>query len=557
MTEKSLYWEYRGNGMDGFGVNDGPSTRVLPDPEAGQLLCRVDSVTLCASDVKMIRLGNDYPLFKGRDFDKNPAVCGHEVSLTVVKPGPDMGKKWPAGMRIGIQPDVYLNGERFCIGVNVPGGFAQYMILGKEVFISDQGSTAFPVPEDLSYAAVAQLEPIACTEASFRDWSRPDWRTDGVLLCWIGSQCGDGFKLDMPVVHKRMLLVDPGSRMPCISGAEQLIGAESYSSVPEALKAAPQIDDLLILGNPPEEELEAMIKALADDAIFCWLPDSEPPASVRMDIAQVHYGKIGWRGAPDKTLSTAMKIDRIRNHYKPGGKLLIMGGAGAMGRIHTLRALQDDDGPHTIVVTNLTWDRLELLQDSFGPIAKNKGKNLYTMATNEGDDWQKALREWTDGGGFDDIIVCAPGKIPAQEALPFLARDGRIAYFSGTSYGQIVDIPLGWVAWYGASVTASSGSNVSDQLKVLDKIRAGSLDPNLNVSAILGMAALKQGLLAVSEGRFAGKLVLYPQLSDLPMTSLENLGDISPELAAYVAANGWNRDAEKILYQAYAIQETL
>jgi hypothetical protein len=377
------------------------------------------------------------------------------------------------------------------------------------------------------------------------------------LLCWIDSHCGDGFKLDAPFAHKRMLLVDPGGRTPSIGGAEQLNGAEAYPSAQEALEAVRQIDDLLILGNPPEEELEAMIKALAGDAIFCWLPDSEPPAGVKVDIAQVHYGKIGWRGAPDKTLSTAMSADRIRNHYKPDGKLLIMGGAGAMGRIHTLRALQDDNGPRTVVVTNLTWDRLELLQNSFGPIAGRKGKNLYTAATNEGDDWQKMLREWAGDGGFDDIIICAPGKIPAQDALPYLADDGRIAYFSGTSYGQIVDVPLGLAAWYGASITASSGSNVSDQLQVLRKIKEGSLDPNANVSAILGMAALKQGLLAVAEGRFAGKLVLYPRLVDLPLTPIEKLGGISPDLAEYVTANGWDRKAETLLYKVPAAQEKL
>lgn len=145
LPEIQLSWIFYGKSMDSFGYDARPEPRPLIMPGAGEVLARVDAVSLCASDVKMIDMGNDYPLFKDRDFTQHPAVLGHELALSSVASGSNMAEIWPAGRRFGVHPDVYLNGERFCIGVNVMGGMAEYILLGKEVFASDQGSCAFPI----------------------------------------------------------------------------------------------------------------------------------------------------------------------------------------------------------------------------------------------------------------------------------------------------------------------------------------------------------------------------------------------------------------------------
>ena len=58
---------------------------------------RVDAVGLCASDAKMIRLGNQYPLFYGRDLARQPTRLGHEVALTAVR----VGERWSRGTATG------------------------------------------------------------------------------------------------------------------------------------------------------------------------------------------------------------------------------------------------------------------------------------------------------------------------------------------------------------------------------------------------------------------------------------------------------------------------
>lgn len=68
--QTNIYWPFGGQGMDSFGVNDQPLTEELPIPKENEVLARVDAYTICASDVKMIQMGNAYPLFKDRDFNK-------------------------------------------------------------------------------------------------------------------------------------------------------------------------------------------------------------------------------------------------------------------------------------------------------------------------------------------------------------------------------------------------------------------------------------------------------------------------------------------------------
>ena len=60
-------------------------------------------------------------------------------------------------MRVGIQPDVYKEQLRYCIGVNVEGGMQTYMLLHESVFNSDHGVTIFPVKESISYAPLHSL----------------------------------------------------------------------------------------------------------------------------------------------------------------------------------------------------------------------------------------------------------------------------------------------------------------------------------------------------------------------------------------------------------------
>ena len=54
------------------------------------------------------------------------------------------------------------------------------------------------------------------------------------------------------------------------------------------------------------------------------------------------------------------------------------------------------------------------------------------------------------------------------------------------------------------------------------------------------------------EGRFAGKIVIFPQLRGLPLTSLGDLAGGDAEIAAALGPDrAWNSEAEALLFTRY------
>ena len=544
-----LRWMLYGRGFASFGRHDSPVPQPIPAPGPREVLARVDAFCICASDVKMIAMGNDYPLFRGRDFSREPAALGHELALTVVRPGADMAAQWPAGKRFGIQPDVYLNGERFCIGVNVAGGMAEYILLGEEVFTSDHGSCAFAVDDEISYAAVAQTEPLACVEAAFVRHSRTDLQPGGRLLIYIDPAISSTFILDRPLNAKDITVIDAGSRLDKIDmPAGTVICRRGAELIPELY------DDVLIIGNPDNAILTSLTECLAVNGLLCWLQEAPLRCGARADIAKIHYHNLALTGSTDKRLSSALNPGKYRYDYQPAGTLLISGGGGSMGRIHLLRALKHPQGPRRIIVTNNSRTRLDIMRADFQEMATANQREIVYIALQDTPDYKNRLRSLLGPDGASDIVVCAPGIAPLEAVVEFLADDGLLVLFSGTAYGRFGDIPLGQAAAGKATISASSGSSVQDQLRVMEKIRRGEMAPDFNVAAVAGLLAAKEGVMLVKEGKATGKVVVYPQLKYLPLTPLNELAQWDEILAEYVREHGWSRQSEILLAQRYHIK---
>ncbi len=542
MAQKNMVWYYRGMGMDSLGKMGKPEEKQIERPGKDEVLARVDALAICASDIKMINMGREYPLFRNRNFENFPAILGHELSLTVVEAGKNLEQRWKPGMRIGIQPDVYMDSIRYCVGVNTDGGMQQYILLKKPTFYSDQGETIFPVKKELSYAAVAQLEPNACVEAAYRRWGREDFKRDGSLLLYIGEEGDESFVLDKNLCHARISAFIKGKKTKKYPDNMRV-----FHSLEQAIKSEKEgFHDILIMGSTADEELELMINHMNQDGLFCWLVQSETGQKVHVDIAKVHYGTMNWIGTDTHCLSDAFRKENRRYELKKDGKMLIMGGAGAMGRMHTLRALTMKDGPKVIVVTAKGRKRLNALKEDFFKIAQEQGKQLEIVAINE-NGWKEKLRSICGKEGFDDVIVAAPGVEPVENAVLFLRKDGMLVLFSGTKYGSYTKLPIGYTASFHGKIHASSGSTVEDQKHILEKIESGQYQLDKNVMAVAGLNALKDAAEAVASGKFSGKVIVYPQLLKLPLTDLKEIGAYDTVLAQ-IAKNGWNQQAERRLY---------
>jgi hypothetical protein len=86
----------------------------------------------------------------------------------------------------------------------------------------------------------------------------------------------------------------------------------------------------------------------------------------------------------------------------------------------------------------------------------------------------------------------------------------------------------------------------------VQKTIAGELAPGHAVAAVGGMEAAPEGLRALMENRYPGKIVIFPQLRGLPLTSLADLAANHPELGAALGEGGvWTTAAEAILFSRY------
>jgi hypothetical protein len=98
----------------------------------------------------------------------------------------------------------------------------------------------------------------------------------------------------------------------------------------------------------------------------------------------------------------------------------------------------------------------------------------------------------------------------------------------------------------------TSGSTIEDMRIVLRKVERDGFDTNASVDAISGMAGAIDGLASVENRTLAGKIIVYPMLHDMGLTSLDELDSHFPTVAAKLDGGKWTRDAEQELLRVAA-----
>jgi hypothetical protein len=145
--------------------------------------------------------------------------------------------------------------------------------------------------------------------------------------------------------------------------------------------------------------------------------------------------------------------------------------------------------------------------------------------------------------------VTAPVAAAVRDASLALAPDGMLVLFAGVPVGTRVALDMSPVFLGSVQYTGTSGSRIADQALVVEKTVAGGLAPGRALGAVGGMEAAQESLRALVEGRFAGKIVIFPHLGDLPLTSLSELGEREPAVGAALGPGGaWTTEAEAELF---------
>jgi threonine dehydrogenase-like Zn-dependent dehydrogenase len=215
-----------------------------------------------------------------------------------------------------------------------------------------------------------------------------------------------------------------------------------------------------------------------------------------------------------------------------------------MGQMHAQRAIRQAQPPATILCTARTPHRLVELEEAFGAEARERGIEFVTFSLSS-NDYERRLAAIA-GEGFDNIVVMAPSTTAIADAAAYLAPDGVMNVFAGLKRGTGVSLDLSGVYQHNIRFIGHTSSTIEDLRQMLDQTEAGQLSPNRSVKAIGSLDAFRDGLAAVRDARFPGKVVIYPQIKDFPLTPLTELSETLPTVYAKLKdGREWTVEAER------------
>ena len=544
---RTLAWNVYGKGVENVGRDGRPEEVDVPAPAKDQILVRVDAVGLCFSDVKLIRLGGEHPKLYGQDLATKPTRLGHETAVTVVAAGSDLADRFHPGQRLAIQPDIYTNGRSTAYGYTIPGGLIGYHVLGPEVLAADDGAYVTDVGDRIGYAETALTEPWACVEAAYTQRRRLTPAPGG--RAWLAGRPGDTRTYELGDALA-------GAREIVLSGLRDDLEAAVRSSAPKAAisvvdeaEVRGPFDDIIVLGPKSASLVSRASDALAFRGLLNLVGDEPLDRPVDIDIGRIHYHYTAYVGTRGPDVSASYGEARNRAELRAGGVALFVGAAGPMGQMHLERALTMPNGPATLIAVDLDRERLETARSRFEPIASARGRRLVVSATAGEEDLAMLVARETKGRGVDDVIVTAPTAAAVTQAARVMAGDAMLVLFAGLPVGTRATVDISRVYLHGAQYTGTSGSRIADQALVVAKTLNGVLSPAHAVAAVGGIESAADGLRALMEGRFPGKIVIFPQLRGLPLTSLEDLAASDPDIAAALGPGGtWSTEAEAVLF---------
>lgn len=555
-------WPLYGAGLENLGVDRQPIEVPLPAFGPDELLVRHDACGLCFSDTKVINLGQDHPRIF-RDIKVEPVVLGHEVSLTVVGVGENLRDRYHIGDRFIVQAEIYYKGVNWAYGYMLQGGLSRYGVLDERVLNGDDGVYLIPVQPQTGYAESALTEPWACVTAAYGLHYRTGLKAGGTA--WIigagvrGQESGVGYTIsqgfDVDAHPARLILTDvPAAfaawlRERAVALRVAVLEAPAVADLPVT-----EVDDIVLLGADPDL-IEAASPRLAKDGVFAIVADQPMPRKVSLDAGRVHYNNWVYVGGKGPDIAAVYSAVPVRSELKAGGRAWFIGAAGPMGRMHVQRAIEVPNGPQVIVCTDVSDMRLQDLSDSYAAEAAAKGIEFICINPMNKEAYQSIMSRFRtpppsqgvgrEGGGFDDIIVLAPVAALIGDGAAWLADDGVLNIFAGVARGTMATFDASDIYLRDVRYIGQSGSKIDDMRLMLYQAETGTLSPNRSVAAIGSLSAAWDGIKAVKEQTFPGKIVIYPNIKDLPLTPLADLKDTLPTVyAALKDGREWTNAAE-------------
>jgi len=561
LPQRSWAWNLYGAGMENMGKNGEPEPFSIPQSSDDQLLVRIDSVGVCFSDVKILKQGGSHPKLYNRNLSVEPTRLGHEVSLTVVKVGKNLAGEFQPGQRLAVQPDIYQNGISTAYGYTIPGGLAQYHLIGKEVLETDAGACLLPMHDSMGYAESALLEPWGCVVAAYTQRRRLDPKTGGTM--WIIGPPDNTTEftfskgLDSPAT---IVLTDAPPSIKKLASATQAkviernnLAPDGFETISRELTDGKGFDDIVML-NPTSANVVGQVARLIARRGTLNLVGAKPlDGLVQVDFGRLHYDYIAFMGNASLDIAASYGEERNRCELRAGRTAVFVGAGGPMGQMHIQRALELPDGPQLVIATEISDERLQTLSDMFAPLAEKHNRTILLFNPNTArQSFRDFVMQATQSQGADDVVVCVPFAALMAEGDTVMKPDGMLVFFAGVPNGTMGAVNLSNVYLSNAQYTGTSGLTIHDQASVMERRIAGTLSPGRSVAAIGGLETAADAIQSVIDSKYPGKVVIFPQIHNLPLISLRELKDRLPEVAAKLGEDMmWTNEAEEALIEKF------
>jgi threonine dehydrogenase-like Zn-dependent dehydrogenase len=550
LPEKMNVWHYYGKGLDSLKLEEAPVPQINPN----QLLVRQDAVGLCFSDTKVIWLGPDHPRMTGRDFNSNPVTLGHEVSCTIVKVGDNLNDKYKIGQRFIIQADIFYHGVSMAYGYVIPGGLAEYSVIPEVMLEGDAGCYLLPLWESAGYVETALVEPWACVVSAYNQTHRDSIKQDGYLLVLAGKGAKD---IDWSETisarnHPKLILV-AGEKI-ALPRAEYLDSIDNWSDLKNQKTEGHGFDDIIVIGDAAYEDVENAAAVLADHSLMNFVGPHSFSRPLSLDIGRIHYNWHHYVGTGTNRVADGYQEKRSAD-ITEGGLSWFIGAGGPMGQMHVQRAALHPRPPRRIVATDIDSSRMKALTDRLEGAAKERGVELIAINPNDmtPEEFDKRLRELSNGKGFDDVVSLVPVPALIEQAMNYLADGAWFNLFAGIARGTMGMLDINAIKFRKVRYIGSSGSALSDMQETLEKVHTGELSTNASLAAIGGMKTAKEGMAAVKNGKYPGKSLIFPLIPDLPLMSLPELKEKYPTVYAKLKdGKFWTYEAEDELLSLLA-----
>lgn len=278
----------------------------VPEPTCGtdEVKIRVKNCSTCGTDVKIRK--------NGHQNLAPPRIIGHEIAGEVVEVGSGVAGDWKPGDRVQVIAAVPCGKCHECrkgwmavcqnqtsVGYQYDGGFAEYMIVPREVLAVDGMNR---IPDGVGFAEASAAEPFACAiNAQEQLGIEPG---DDVVIFGAGP-IGCLHVRIARGVHRagRIILVDINSERLKMSAdavkPDVVINASEVNIVEEILKlTGGRGADVVITATPANITQEQAVSMAARNgriSFFGGLPKTNP--TITLDSNLVHYRQLHIHGA--------------------------------------------------------------------------------------------------------------------------------------------------------------------------------------------------------------------------------------------------------------------